>query len=135
MNTLRWTPEQLAAHQGRRDPQASLHALGRMPKGRMNKTETRYAQRLAAMLVAGEILWWQFEPIKLRLADATFYTPDFALQMSDGRIELHEIKGSRKLWKDDARVKIKVAAELFPIFTFRALYPQPGGFWDQEDFA
>lgn len=134
MSGLRWTPQQLAAHRGaRRDPQAALHALGR--RRGMNKTETRYAQHLAALLVAGEILWWEFEPLKLRLAINTFYTPDFGVHLKNGHLELHEIKGARHLWKDDARVKIKVAAERFPVFGFRAYYPTRGGFWDEEAFA
>lgn len=53
-----------------------------------------------------------FQQIKLRLADNTFYTPDFMVLMKDGSIEFHEVKGS---WKapnqDDSKVKIKVAAE------------------------
>ena len=31
---------------------------------------------------------------------------------SDGRLEMHEVKG---YWHDDARVKIKVAAEMYPV--------------------
>ena len=45
-------------------------ALGRLPKGRMNKTETAYAAQLELRKAAGEVAWWVFEGLKLRLADA-----------------------------------------------------------------
>src|SRR5258705_9214761 len=83
----------------------ALQALGRLPTGTMNKTERSYAGRLDQLKYAGKILWYGFEAIKLRLADNTFYTPDFAVMAADGVIELHEVKG---FWTDDARVKIKV---------------------------
>ena len=86
----------------------SLQALGRLKTGQMNKTESEYCQLLELRKRAGEIDWYRFEGIKLRLADNTFYTPDFAVMLSTGEMEMHEVKG---FWTDDARVKIKVAAE------------------------
>lgn len=80
--------------------------------GRMNKTELRYSTILDVMRKAGVIVSWGFEAVKLRLADLTFYTPDFMVICSDGSIEFHEVKGSWKAQhQDDSRVKIKVAAE------------------------
>lgn len=78
----------------------------------MNKTEAAYAQLLQTRKVAGEVLWYTFEGVKFRLADNTFYTPDFAVMLADQSIEVHEVKG---FWTDDARVKIKVAAEMYPV--------------------
>jgi hypothetical protein len=49
-------------------------------------------------------------------------------------LECWEVKGH---WEDDARVKIKVAAELFP-FVFRAFKPKAkrdGGGWSMEVFG
>lgn len=92
-------------------------ALGRLKQGDMNKTELAYDAHLANLQHAGEIRWRKFEGLKLRLADNTFYTPDFAVMASDGVIECHEVKGH---WTDDARVKIKVAASLYP-FRFIAI--------------
>jgi hypothetical protein len=86
-------------------------ALGRLPVGVMNKTEQRYADFLELRKRAGEILWWKFEGIKLRLADKTFLTPDFAIMNADCSIQLDDIKG---FMMDDANVKIKVAAEMYP---------------------
>lgn len=109
------------------------YALGRMKTGAMNKTEAAYGQHLEALRQAGEIDWYAFEPIKLRLADNTFYTPDFGVMAKDGVLELHEVKG---FWEDDARVKIKVAADKFP-FRFVAVKAEAkkrGGGWVEDRF-
>lgn len=113
---------------------ARILALGRLKPGSLNRTEARYAAHLAALQAAGEILWHRFEGLKLRLADATFYTPDFAVLAADGVLECHEVKG---FWHDDARVKIKVAAGLYP-FRFLAVTARAakdGGGWAREDFS
>lgn len=81
----------------------------------MNKTEARYAERLKRLVAEGEVLWWAFEAVKLKLAPATYYTVDFLVVTSDFTLEAHETKG---FMRDDAAVKLKVAAKLFP-FVFR----------------
>lgn len=96
----------------------------------MNRTEAQYAQRLEERLQNGGIAWFKFEAVKLRLADKTFYTPDFAVMLADGTLEMHEVKG---FWEDDARVKVKVAASLYP-FRFIAVTHKRGA-WSQEDFG
>lgn len=93
----------------------SMQALGRLPVGTMNKTEAAYDAHLAGLQMTGQILWRKFEGIKLRLADNTFYTPDFFVMDADRGLVVHEVKG---FMTDDALVKIKVAAELYPIFRF-----------------
>lgn len=110
-----------------------MQALGRLKTGAMNKTEQQYATFLEALRVAGVIAWYRFEGVKLRLADNTFYSPDFAVMRADGAMEMHEVKGH---WQDDARVKIKVAADMYP-FRFIAVRPKAkkeGGGWQQEVF-
>lgn len=101
-------------------------ALGRLPAGQMNKTEAAYAAHLDARRHLGEVLWFRFEGVKLRLADNTFYTPDFAVMVASGQIELHEVKG---FMEEDANVKIKVAASQYP-FVFRLVRKAKGGEWD-----
>jgi len=86
-------------------------ALGRLPTGTMNKTEGAYASHLDLRRLDGDVLWYKFEGIKLRLADNTFYTCDFAVLRRDGAMEMHEVKG---YMADDANVKIKVAASIYP---------------------
>ncbi|MGQ7957666.1 DUF1064 domain-containing protein [Pseudomonas sp. SP16.1] len=106
-------------------------ALGRLPRGRMNKTEASYAVHLERRKAAGEVAWWVFEGVKLRLADATFYDTDFTVMLSTGELEVHEVKGH---WTDDARVKIKVAAAQYP-FRFIALKKsRDASGWKVEEF-
>ena len=108
-------------------------ALGRLKPGVMNKTERAYADTLEWRRRAGDVVWFKFEAIKLRLADNTFYTPDFAVMAADGVIECHEVKG---FWQDDARAKIKVAADLYPFrfIAVKARTKKSGGGWEVEAF-
>lgn len=150
---MRWTEKQLADHlartgvPGRPLPRpdvsappfkpapnkAGMYALGRLKTGEKNKTEDAYGKHLEQRQHARDILWFAFEPVKLRLADNTFYTPDYGVIAADGVLELHEVKG---FWQDDARVKIKVAADKYP-FRFIAVKPiakKNGGGWAEEKF-
>lgn len=100
-----------------------LQALGRLPAGTMNAAEKQYAYRLEMQKRAGEILWFMFEPAGFRLAKATYYHADFWVMTKDMALQVHEVKGR---WTDDARVKIKVAASMFP-FQFFAVYAKRSG--------
>lgn len=105
----------------------------RRKPGELNKTEEAYRQYLEGQKLLGDVLEYWFEGMKLRLADNTFYTPDFFVLVASGELECHEVKGH---WEDDARVKIKVAASLYP-FRFIAVQPLPkrdGGGWKTEEF-
>ena len=53
----------------------ALFALGRLKPGEMNRTEQAYAQHLELRKQAGEVAWFRFEAIKLRLADNAFSLP------------------------------------------------------------
>lgn len=110
-----------------------MYALGRLKTGQLNKTEAAYDQHLAVLQHAGQILWRRFEGLKLRLADNTFYTPDFAVMAADGVIECHEVKG---YWQDDARAKIKIAADQYPFrfIAIKARAKKEGGGWEMEAF-
>lgn len=107
----------------------------RNPPGTMNSLEAAYAAHLETLKQNGEIIWWAYEPIKLRLANKTSYNPDFLVIRSNGEVEIHETKG---YWRDDARLKIKVAAEYFWFFKFVAIQQQTkkaGGGWKYEYFG
>lgn len=106
-------------------------ALERHHPGQMNKTEARYADELELRLKAGEIEWYGFEAVRLKLAANTTYTPDFMVITKDGVVEMHEVKG---FWTSSARVKTKVAADKFWMFRFRALKVGKAGGWEVEDF-
>lgn len=83
----------------------------RYKPGQQNATEMAYSRLLEEKKRTGQIQNYWFEGIKLKLATKTFYSPDFLVLANDGTLECHEVKG---FWMDDARVKIKVAAEQFP---------------------
>jgi len=56
----------------------------------MNKLESAFSGWLEHERLAGCILRWDFEPEKLRLADRTYYTPDFRVVNHDGQIIMYE---------------------------------------------
>lgn len=109
-------------------------ALGRLPPGTMNGTESRYASLLEARKHAGEIQWYAFEMVTIKLAADTRYTPDFCVMLANGELEFHETKGRMQ---DDALAKIKIAARLLPA-RFYLIYAKPkslGGGWDVREVA
>ena len=84
----------------------------------MNKTEMLFCEHLArTKLIDKDMVGFRFEPLKFKLAPKTFYTPDF-LVIRKNCFEIYEVKG---FWRDDARVKIKVAAKMFPWFKWYAV--------------
>jgi hypothetical protein len=107
------------------------YALGRLKPGDMNRTEAAYAQTLEARKQAGEVVWWEYEGITLKLADDTRYTPDFAVMLANGEMEMHETKG---FLREDAWIKLKVAARQFPFrfWLVKKVKPSDGGGWKSE---
>lgn len=89
-------------------------ALGRLPKGTMNKTEAAWSQVLDSKKQTGEISWFKFHPMRIRLADNTFYEVDFLVMTNTGQLEIHEVKGGYT--SDKGQLKIKLCAEVMPIF-------------------
>jgi hypothetical protein len=87
--------------------------------GEMNRTEEDYGSRLEILRRSGQILQWGFQAMTLRLGADVRYTPDFTVLVPVGpglcRLEQHETKG---YMRDDAKVKVTVAAALFPWMTF-----------------
>ena len=102
------------------------------PGGHMNKTEHAYAGRLEVLKRAGEIHDWRFAAVTLVLGPDCRYTPDFLVVENSGLVAFHEIKG---FWRDDAKVKIRLAAKLFPWMTFTAFRRDKVTGWAGESFA
>lgn len=112
--------------QGRRGTAAAIQSMKAKSyphDNRMNKTERNYSHHLQKRKVNGEIKDWKHEPFNIRLADRTFYKPDFAVITNNNYIEIHEVKGR---WMDDALVKIKAAAEACPWFKFISVHDKRG---------
>lgn len=139
---MNWTEDQLAQHVRRRTVDTSAppflppgNAAGGFARGvlkprKMNKTEAAYGQHLEALKLAGDVRWCGFEVLKLRLADDTQYITDWAVLARDWVFEIHEVKG---FMRDDALVKIKVAAAQFP-FRFFVIRKDKTG-WAREEFS
>jgi hypothetical protein len=87
----------------------------------MNKLETAYSALLEAQKACGEIEWWAFEPFRLKLADSTYYRPDFGV-LRKGQLEFHETKG---FMREAARVRLNVAAAHLP-FPFYLVRQEKG---------
>ncbi|CAN7305362.1 hypothetical protein LJR296_001435 [Cupriavidus necator] len=144
---LRWTPEQWAQHHARRaegspvppvrkaDPMARFHALGRLPKSTMNKTERAYSELLEEERRRGLVIDWKFHPMRVRLADNTFYEVDFLVLHADMTLAIHETKGG--FVTSHGQMKIKLCAEVLPYFRMvkaTKLTAKQGGGWKREDF-
>jgi hypothetical protein len=92
--------------------------------------ERQYAEHLERRRLAGEITWWEYETIKIKLADKTWYKVDFALIPRGEPMEFHEVKG----WmREAARVRLNVAAWIFPA-KFVVVRKTNGG-WNYETKA
>jgi hypothetical protein len=97
-----------------------------------SKLEARYADYLWQQQLAGVLHAYWYQPFSLRLAARTMYTPDFLVQGVDGTLHVHEVKG---FWRDDARVKWKVAAALHPYLLFHAITWNHQQGWQCETYG
>ena len=103
-----------------------------------NKTEARYMQHLEAEKRAGRVVWYAFEPMSIRLADKCHFTPDFLVVDSEGEVTFVDTKAwwnkqNKPGITDDSLVKLKTAAEQFPIFNFIATW-EKDGIWEERMF-
>lgn len=87
----------------------------RRQPGVMNKLEALWAADLEIRRAAGEVLWFGYEAVTLKLANDCRLTPDFGVLYKDCEFGFEEVKGLRR---EDAMIKLKVAVDKFP-FRFR----------------
>ena len=110
-------------------------AAGRLPKGTMNKTEAAFAEWLEAEKLAGRVLDWKFHPMRVRLADNTYYEVDFLALGADMGLTIYETKGGYT--SDKGQIKIKLCAEVLPYFRMVKAVKLPakdGGGWKMTEF-
>ncbi len=98
--------------------------------GQMNKLEARYAEYLKEQQRMGYVEWFAYEGVKFKLADKTYYTPDFIIMRPDGAIEIHDTKGTttakrksgervkQPFYEEHSAIKIKACADKFPFRFF-----------------
>lgn len=97
---------------------------------KMNKLEADYGAYLdLPRATSFRIANWQFGSVRLHLGGGAWYKPDFIVWLSDGGVEVHEVKGH---WREAARVRIKVAASKFPCWLFLAV-TRKDGVWQSEE--
>lgn len=96
-------------------------------RGEMNKTERRYLEEIILPCERlGGVRWWGFEALTFKIGEGVRYTPDFVVLNADGTLYAVEVKGGYV--RDDATVKFKVAAGLYPWISWDMLqYAQ--GLW------
>lgn len=116
----------------------------RRKPGERNKTEAAYEAHLELLKRAGEIDGYAFQTIKLKLADSAWYNPDFIVYAADGVVEIHDVKGTTKKkradgtkeavpWiEEDANIKMKVVAEMFPFRCFAVFKTSDG--WQKKEY-
>ena len=113
-----------------------FRALGRLPKDRMNGTEKAYGEFLDERKRTGAVRFWKFHPMRVRLADNTFYEVDFIVVPDDFVLEIHETKGG--FTTDKGQLKLKLCGEALPCFRMFKVIRQPkkaGGGWLLEEYS
>jgi hypothetical protein len=92
-------------------PQCHFEPRPSTDEQRLNKTEKAFLRHLRRLNPP----YLGIQNITLKLGDDCRYTPDLNHINENGRLVFIEIKG----WmRDDALVKLKVAARTFPLFDF-----------------
>lgn len=103
-----------------------LHCAFCTDELKLNRTEKAYLEFLRAQ---GAVYQWiGVQNVTLKLADDVRFTVDFVVLTAQGELEGHEVKG---FWRDDAKVKIKVAARMFPWISFVVIERLKGG-WQRS---
>ena len=115
--------------------------LDRHAQERMNRTETAFAAYLLGAQCNNLIKRFDFEPEKFRLGESTIYTPDFRLVELDDTITFLDVKGtttvngkSKPYYKDDAIVKVKLAATLHPMYAWGITWKLKTGAWEIRQY-
>lgn len=96
------------------------------PDDGLNKLERDFKDRaLEPALVRGDLAGYAREPVRFRIGGGCYFVPDYVVSERPGehgvvpRITVVEVKGG--FFRDDAKVKIKVAADKYPFLGLRWL--------------
>ena len=105
-------------------PDENLKLLRQSAQPKLNKLERAFQLKLICEVPPPSIIE---QAIGLKLANGCVYWADFAV-FHGGKIIFYEVKG---FMRDDAAVKIKVAATTFPQFNFVLVWRAKGQ-WKQQ---
>lgn len=100
-------------------------------RGEMNKTEQRFEQDyLKPLTHIGTFKDYEYESVKLKLGNGTYYTPDFCAWHPNGSVTFFEVKGA--YIRDKGAMTIKIAASKYPLFKFVLAQYSKGQWTEQE---
>lgn len=118
--------------------------------GGMNATEAAFAAHLEQRCKRNEFLAYGFQQRSLPIPNGTvLYTPDFVVQEVDLSVTYYEVKGSKRtkptkrfplgnvvpIVTEAARLRIKVAAALYPDRRFVMVWPNGPYVWLEKDYS
>ncbi|MBR8344678.1 hypothetical protein [Burkholderia ambifaria] len=112
-----------------KDAAAPVRSLGRVRTRKVDAAIEAYGALLATMRSIGRVLWFRANPIKLRLADETYYCPNFAVMVASGHLEMHHVIDAAN---NEPLTTVKIAAEQFP-FRFVAVHRDDSCGWKFEE--
>lgn len=81
-----------------------------------SKTEARFSHVLEDLVDEGRFRRWTYNDRKYRLADKTWYKPDFTIELFDYRNVLVEVKGGYVTDRDKLRIKLLAEMVSEPFF-------------------
>jgi hypothetical protein len=93
---------------------------------RLNKTERAYLAHLRMLKVPH----LRVQKITVKIADDCRLTPDFSYVDANGRGVFVDVKGFQR---EDALIKMKVAARNFSEYRFVIVTRRKGGGWDERE--
>jgi len=102
---------------------------GKPPASEMPKWEAAYEREvLMPAQHVGEVSRWRWHPFRFVLfpGERQSYEPDFLVEMRDGSLEIHEVKGFER---EDSIEKFKTAAQQHPWFRFVMVTREKHGAW------
>lgn len=111
----------------RREPE-SANSFSIKPshdEDKLNKTERAYLHHLRSQ---PNNVWVGVQNLTVKIADDCRLTPDFAVLDARGKLTLIDVKGFQR---EDALIKMKVAARLFPMFEF-SIVKREGFGWSER---
>ncbi|MBP0714837.1 hypothetical protein ABXK61_16145 [Burkholderia sola] len=106
-----------------------MRSLGHVRTRKVDAAIEAYGELLATLRLRGDVLWFRANPIKLRLADETYYGPNFAVMVASGHLEMHHVMDAAK---NEPLTTVKIAAEQFP-FRFVAVHRDDSCGWKFEE--
>lgn len=123
-------PKTLAPPLPAREPGSLVVAAQPYRESFDSSDEEQFALFLDQQKLGGHVIEWAYKPVRLRIGDGIYYTPDFRVVWIDRTITYYEIKG---FLREAARVRIHAAAERHPhrFIMVRKRPQKHGGGWEK----